>query len=312
MICRAALMMLIVLAECHLVEAGRCYRTYQSISSLNGWNHSCYKCHNAKQSKSFSWKEAIIKLEQTKQDYAAFADALGKVAGNSSGSSAYAAYQQGGYSTNSLGEFSSYPAGNTLYGVNAYSNHPLVDLNATLNLHNKLAVQLANGAHGVASDVGDVANNVYALENDRQVKIAQLNAMAEVGRTPPVQPTVNTLRWQTTTLPAADGGSLTAAVKITPGGGAVDPSMPTLEAIIANRCASCHTGAEAAGGLNVASFGLAELEEMVKRVNLPPDHPDFMPQKKVDSGHAPGEPLTWMERHVLESALLSAKAQPVQ
>ena len=301
-----------MLANPDVADAGRrCGRTYQTSYSLNGWSHSCYACHKSK-SIQVGWREGLAALLKFEQDIAAYETGKRQLQAGAQGyggASAYAGATAYGQQVTSYGEYASYPVqGNTLYGVNSYATHPLVDLNATLNLQGKLASQLAQGAHASAADTADLANAVYTLENDRQAKIAAFSAVQAIAQGAPAQPTVNTFRYQQTTQPAGPGGaagqvSATAMVGV--------PSMaaagPTFEAVVSNKCASCHSGAEAAGGLNVANIDLIALEKMVARVNLAPSDPKFMPQKMVDGQHVPGEPLTWNERHVIEQVFLDMK-----
>lgn len=294
-------------------SAGKCYNRYC---------RTCYPKHSyasKSYSNNWSWKEALAKIAERKSDNEAFAQGLAAVAGGGASASAHvnaygqgAAYAGHGYAQSTVGEFSSYPVeGNTILGVNAYAANPLVDLNATLNLQGKLAAQLADGAHGAASDTADLANTVYTLESNRQAQIAAFAAIRDVAQGAPPQPTVNTFRFQHTTQPAQSGAFTTQAgsdpqASVTASAAAGNPPLagPTLESVLSTRCASCHTGAEAAGGLNVADFALEDLKAMVDRVNLPSSDPKAMPQAKVDGGFGPGTPLTWKERHAIEAAYL--------
>lgn len=300
-------------------RCGRCGRVVTHVYS-HGGGYSCDSCYKKQEpAKEIGWRAGLAALLKFEQDIAAYETGKRQLAAGSGAGGSYASAYAGvggagyGQGVTTFGEYSSYPVqGNTLLGVNAYSTHPLVDLNATLNLQGKLASQLAQGAHASAADTADLASTVYTLENDRQAKIAAFSAVQAIAQGAPAQPTVNTFRFQQTTQPAGPSGGSPGQVSASATVGPLASAGPTLEAVIANRCASCHTGAEAAGGLNMADFGLAELEAMVERVNLSPDDPKFMPQVKTDGGHGPGTPLTWMERHALEAALLSAKAQPQQ
>jgi hypothetical protein len=297
-------------------SAGKCYNRYCRTCYHSGYSQKTY-------AKDWSWKEALAKIAERKADNEAFAQGLAAVSGGGASASASVnAYGQSGpghgYVQTSTGEFSSYPVeGNTILGVNAYANNPLVDLNATLNLQGKLAAQLADGAHGAASDTADLANTVYMLESNRQAQIAAFAAIRDVAQGAPPQPTVNTFRYQHTTQPAqggapftTQGGPVTPGSTVSASASVGAPPLPGLsfESVVAGRCASCHTGAEAKGGLNVEDLDLDGLKAMVARVNLPTSDPKFMPQKLAEGQHVSGEALTWQERHAIESMLLNATA----
>ncbi len=231
-----------VLALGMTAQAGagwRCGRSYQTIYSLNGWNSGCYNCHPKKQ-QQFSWKQAIIKLEETKQDYQAFNEALSKVAGAPQGYAAYgAAGYAGPYGSNTYSELTQQYGnlGATQYGVQAYSNDPLVDLNAVIQGQRMLSQQLAVGASSSAQDTSDIANQAYALENDRQIKIAQLATIASVGTAPVPQPTSTVFRQQQIVGPAQ--AEVTTHQEVTATNTGTNPEFIKL---VNARCTACHTG----------------------------------------------------------------------
>lgn len=295
---RNTLALLIVLMTVASADAGRrCrYRTYQTLYSTSGWNHSCYECHNSKQ-KQFSWKEAIVKLEATKQDYQAFNEALARVAGTPQtavlGSYGYA----GPYGQQVYSELTQSYAGSTGYGVQGYASSQLVDLNAVIKGHQLLAQQQASGATAIASDVGDVANGVYALENDRQVKIAQLQAIASVGTQPPAQPTSTVFRQQQIITP----GTVTAQAEVSTNAEVAGGYDEALVKVVNANCISCHTGQ----GSGIAKLDLskqltkANWKAMVDAVDS-----GKMPQRPDGS---PGEKLSLEERALFGKAWLEAQ-----
>ena len=185
-------------------RCGRCGHVVAHVHTC-GSGYYCDSCYRSYKPKAVGWRDALTAIAARKADNEAFNQGLQAILGTGQGGYASAQASAGGYgyAQSTAGEYSSYPVqGNTLLGVNAYSNHPLVDLNATLNLQGKLAQQLAQGAHASATDTADLASTVYTLENDRQAKIAAFSAVQAIAQGAPPQPTVNTFRFQQTTQPS--------------------------------------------------------------------------------------------------------------
>lgn len=291
---RSFLTILLLMAMATPASAGRCRRTFQSYSSSHGWSYSggCYQCHKPA-AKSKGWREAIVTLQQTKQEYAAFVQSIQAVAGAGT-------YAQQGSVANYSGQYSSYPAqGASVYGVSAYASNPLLDLGAVINGQQKLAQQLTLGAQQSASDTADIANLTYTLENDRAAKIAAYQAIASISQGAPAQPTVSNFRFNATVHP---NGQVTVQQ---------DPVVMSqsaggdLQAVLESRCAECHAGPEPKGKFDLSRLDAQALEKAVVRINLPPDDPKAMPQRKTADGFEPGEPLSWRERHAIEDALIN-------
>lgn len=287
-------------------EAGRrCrYRTYQTIYSLNGWQHSCYSCHNKKQS-AFSWKEAILKIESTKQDYAAFADALSKVAiqpqGGAYGSYAAAGYG-GGYQTTVAGQYSSYPVqGNTLLGVQAYASHPLLDLNAAAGTLGKVVEQTATGSQNLIAGYGNFTATAYALDSQRQENVAAYQAILGVRQGPAVQAKAEVFKFQSTTEPSQQ-----------PPVAAQQPTQqhPGLT-VLTQRCAACHSpGGQhgVQGTFDLSKLDLKMVQAAADRVSLPVDDPKRMPLgTKTETGFSPGPALPWNEIRAIQDLSLGVQ-----
>ena len=290
-------------------EAGRrCrYRTYQTIYSLNGWQHSCYSCHNKKQS-AFSWKEAILKIESTKQDYAAFADALSKVALQPQGG-AYGGYAAqgygGGYQTTVAGQYSSYPVGgNSLYGVQSYASHPLLDLNAAAGTLGKVVEQTAAGSQNLISGYGNFTATAYALDSQRQENVAAYQAILGVRQGPVTQAKAEVFKYQSTTEPAPQ------AAAGPPQQAPQQQQHPGL-VVLSQRCAACHSpngqhGVQ--GTFDLSRLDLKMVQAAADRVSLPVDDPKRMPLgEKTEAGFSPGPALPWNELRAIQDLALGVQ-----
>lgn len=299
---RVLAMLLVVSLASPAVAGRRCGRTYQSITSSHGWGQACYTCHKSK-AKAFSWREAIIELEKTKADYAAFSDALGKVTGPTQ----TLGYGANAYGQTIQGEYSSYPVqGNTIYGVQSYSTHPLINLNAAYSNQAKLAQALTAGAQATATDHADLTSLAYTLENDRQAKFAAFSAVQAIAQGHPPQPQASTFRFQATVGP-------TGQIQIQPDqpqpGGEVQPLGVNLgRAVLQDKCAACHTpeGAHGVQGkFDLTNLSQEMLEAAADRVNRPDDDPQRMPRVKTEDGFGPAPVLNWQDKHAIEDLALN-------
>lgn len=288
--------LLVVAMASPAVAGRRCLRSGQSYASSHGWGQACYQCHKPKAS-AYNWREAITTIEKQKVETAAFLSALETVAGRPGAS--VSAYGGGGYSS-VAGEFSSYPVGGqTLYGVNAYASHPLIDLNAAFQTQGKLAGQLQAAAQATAADTGDLASLAYQLESNRQTQIAAFSAIQAVAQGHPPQPQATQFRFNASVAP---NGAVTIQPEAVPQSSG-NPGLLVLE----NRCASCHSGASVAGKFDIATADRKMLDEALRRVQLSPDDPAFMPKAKGADGMIAGEPLTARERNDLEDFVWSVE-----
>lgn len=300
-------------------EAGRrCrYRTYQTLYSLNGWNHSCYQCHNSKKAQAFSWKEAIIKLESTKQDYAAFNEALARVAGSPSPTgytSAYAAGgYPGGYSSTFAGELSSYPVqGQSLYGVQSYQPPVNLDINTAVHGLTQVTQQVNQAGHAIAMDVSDIVQTSAAAQNrrfERELALKALDLAREINQGAAGAPQASTLRFQVITQPNGQ-------VQVIPEQPQAGPQQPPQQhpglAVLQQSCTECHSP-QGKYGVHGA-FDLSKLsQEMVEaaanRVGLPDDDPKRMPRSSNGDGFQAGRVLSWEEKHAIEDLALGVKPQ---
>lgn len=272
----------------------RCGRTYQTYASGHGWGQSCYACHKQKAS-AYNWREAITTIEKQKIETAAFLQALGSVSGRGNA----AVYgSPGGVSIE--GQISSYPVqGQSLYGVQSYATHPLIDLNAAFNTQGKLAAQLSAGAQATAQDAADLTSLAYQLESNRQTQIAAFNAIQAVAQGPAPQPVAQSMVFRATSGPngvviePVPQGQEAAGPAANPGGLAV------LEA----SCASCHSGANVQGRFDLAKIdqlSVSNWDDLLERLDLPPEDPKAMPRAKTAEGFGPGVKLTRREIHAIE------------
>lgn len=278
-------------------DAGwRCNRSYQTITSAYGWNHSCYSCHKRK-SQAYDWRQDMTRIAARKSDNEEFGKALALLVGAQyqPGQIVTSGYS-GAYSTNTYNELQSYytPQGATTYGVQGYSNDPLVDLNAVIQGQRQLAQQLAVGAQQSASDTADITSTAYQLENDRQIKIAQLAAIAGIGEKQPPQPAQTIFRQQVSQNPVAVGAVAEVATQAEMTGGLSEEFVK----VVNNKCAACHTGQ----GNGVAKLDLdKELTENQLKAMA----------NAVDEGTMPLKPDGQAEKLPLElRALFSAAAYP--
>lgn len=276
-------------------EAGRrCgYRTYQTLQSSYGWSHSCYSCHNQK-AKAYDWRADMARIAGRQADNAEFNKSLAMLVGQPQGALGVAGYG-GAYGSNTYSELTQQYGnlGATQYGVQAYSNNPLVDLNSVIQGQRMLSQQLAVGAASSAQDTSDIANQAYALENDRQIKIAQLATIASVGTAPVPQPTSTVFRQQQIVGPAQ--AEVTTHQEVTATNTGTNQEFIKL---VNARCTACHTGQ----GNGVAKLDLGKEVSQNQLVIM---------AEAVDSGKMPLKPDGTAEKLSLaERALFINAAYP--
>lgn len=291
-------------------EAGRrCRRTYQTLYSTAGWSHGsgCYSCH-ARKSQARDPKELLSGLASKLSGDAAWYKEFNALTSGYTQRGGYAQQGYGGYQTTVNGEYSSYsPAGNSLYGVQqAYSNHPLLDLNAAAGTLGKVVEQTNAGAQGLIAGYGNFTASAYASENDRQARIAAYQAILGVHQGPAVAAKAEVFRYQSTTEPAAPGGGQPSA-----GNGQNAPQQPAPPhpglVVLNNRCVACHSpqgefGVH--GKFDLSKLDLAMVQAAADRVSLPPGDAKAMPQVKTAEGFGPGETLPWNEIRAVQDLAL--------
>lgn len=266
----------------HANAGWRCNRGYgHTLYNSSSWSSGCWNCHPRQKTYNQDWRSAIAAVANRQQDNIAFESSLSKILGVQQ--QQYPQYQQNTYS-----ELTQQFAGSTAYGVQGYSNSPLVDLNAVIQGQRMLAQQLSAGATQSASDTADITNQAYALENDRQVKIAQLATIASVGSAPVQQPTSTIFRQQTSNFPVQ--AEITSNVEV-PGG--MEHGLET--AIKAGNCAACHTGQ----GSGVVKLDLSKLDQPALEAMANAVDTGKMPLKPDGS---PGEKLPLNIRQLFNSA----------
>jgi hypothetical protein len=302
-----------LLASTASARCGRWRYSGYTLHNSYHWPSNCWQCHKKKKSvAAYNWREAMTTIEKQKIETSAFLQALQTISPQQQ-AQGYAA----GYGATYQGEMSSYPVqGNSLYGVQAYSSNPLIDLNAAFATQAKLAGQLSAGAHSSASDAADLTSLAYQLESDRQAKIAAFSAVQAIAQGNPPQPQATQFRFkaeigpsgQVVIHPESPQPSVTAPADALPSG-AVDGL-----AVLEQRCASCHSagGREGIkGGFDLAKLGgldAAAWDEICRRIDLPPEDPDAMPQGIGDDGsYGPGRPLDWREKAAIRELALRAK-----
>jgi hypothetical protein len=297
---RILIFLAVVLVAAPAVAGRRCNRTSgYTLQNSYAWpkHGSCWSCHKAKTAEAYNWRKAITTIEAQKIETAAFLQALGTISPSGQGQ----AYAQGGGYSSVQGEFSSYPVqGQSLYGVQSYASHPLVDINAAFSTQGKLQAQLNAGAHASSQDLADLTSLAYQLESNRQTQIAAFGAIQAVAQGHPPQPQATQFRFNATTLP---NGQIqiqpepTVSAQGQPSG---NPGLLVLE----NRCASCHDGPNAHGKFNLAGDLTKELADKIEdRLRLPSDDPLAMPRVKTADGFGPGEPLSDRELNAVQDLL---------
>ena len=228
---KIAMIVLIVLGVCSEASAGRrCYRSYyQTYASSHNWSNGCYSCHPRPQAKAYDWRADMTRIAGRRLDNQSFEASLAQLFGVKP--QAFG----GGYSQ-VQGEYTQNYAGATQYGVSNYTNDPLVDLNAVIGGQRMLSEQLTAAAHSSATDTSDIASATYALESDRQAKIAAFAAIQSVARGNPAQLSNTTFRYQASSQPVGH-----VEAKQAPQSQHSGYSQAFVEAVNAN-CTACHTG----------------------------------------------------------------------
>lgn len=294
-------------------EAGRrCYRSYQTIYSLNGWNHSCYQCHPRK-SQARDPKDLLAGLASKLSGDAAWYKEFNALTSGYAqrGGYASATAYAGGYQTTTAGEYSSYPVGgNSLYGVQSYSSHPLLDLNAAAGTLGKVVEQTNTGAQNLISGYGNFTATAYALDSQRQENIAAYQAILGVRQGPAVQARAEVFRYQTTTEPNAAGGQAGAGQSQNAPQQA-PPPHPGL-VVLNQRCVDCHSpngqfGVH--GAFDLSKLDLKMVQAAADRVSLPPGDAKAMPRVKTAEGFGPGEALPWNEIRAVQDLALGVPAR---
>lgn len=288
-------------------EAGRrCYRSYQTIYSLNGWNHSCYSCHAQKKPRSDKdlLSGLASKLSGDAQWYGEFHSLTGKYA--QQGGVYAAAGVPGGYQTTVAGQYSSYPVqGQSLYGVQqAYSNHSLLDLNAAAGTLGKVVEQTAAGSQNLISGYGNFTATAYALDSQRQENVAAYQAILGVRQGPVTQAKAEVFKYQSTTEPAPQ------AAAGPPQQAPQQQQHPGL-VVLSQRCAACHSpngqhGVQ--GTFDLSRLDLKMVQAAADRVSLPVDDPKRMPLgEKTEAGFSPGPALPWNELRAIQDLALGVQ-----
>ena len=292
----------------------RCYRSnygygYTLQNSYSWPKHgACWSCHPKPAAKSsyVDWRTDMTRIAGRIADNADFEANFDKIiaaSGRQVVRQGYAVSGGQGYSS-IQGEYSSYPVqGQSLYGVQSYSTHPLIDLNAAFQTQSKLAGQLGIAAHATAGDAADLTSLAYQLESNRQTQIAAFSAIQSVAQGAPPQPTATQFRFNASVQPNGQ-------IQVVP----VDP-QPQAQAepsgndgllVLENRCASCHNGEPAEGKFSMkGQLTRALADDIERRINLPPEDPAAMPKSKTPDGHGPGEQLSARERNAVEDLLWS-------
>jgi hypothetical protein len=299
---RILIFLAVALVSTTAVAGRRCNRTsgYTLYNSYSWPKHGgCWSCHKAKTATAYNWREAITTIEKQKIETSAFLQALETV---SPRGQAQAYGVPGGYSS-VQGEYSSYPVqGQSLYGVQSYATHPLIDINAAFSTQGKLQSQLQAGAHASSQDLADLTSLAYQLESNRQTQIAAFGAIQAVAQGHPPQPQATQFRFSATQGP---NGQIQIQPEPVQAQGQQSGNAGML--VLENRCASCHSGPTGKGKFNLAELSQEQLDEALRRVNLPVDDPQYMPRVKTADGFGPGEPLTSRERHDLETLVWGAE-----
>lgn len=276
----------------------RCYRTYQTLYSTAGWSHGsgCYSCHPRK-SQARDPKELLsglaAKLHGDAEWYREFHALTGARGG-------YAAAGMPGYQTSVTGEYSSYPVqGNTLLGVQALqAGHPLLDLNAQANTLGKVIEQTTTGGQNLIAGYGNYATSVYAMENDRQAKVAAYQAILGVHQGPAVAARAEVFKYQATTEPGVQAAP-----------GQPQQQHPGLT-VLGQKCIDCHSPSGqfgVHGTFDMTKLDLAMVQAAADRVSLPDGDEKKMPRAKTESGFGHGPALTWQEIRAIQDLALGVK-----
>lgn len=305
----AAMAILAVLIFPSVSEA-RCGRWRYGVSyTLNSYNWpangGCFSCHKAK-TEAYNWQKAITTIEAQKVETEAFLTALATISPQQGGQ--VQAFGVPGYGAASVsGSYSSYPVqGNSLYGVQSYATHPLIDLNAAFNTQSKLAAQLTAGAHASAQDAADLTSLAYQLESNRQTQIAAFNAIQSVAQGPAPTPAAVSMVFRASTLP---NGQVDIQ-PVQPGSVSASSVDATGLGVLQAKCAACHSGGNVQGHFDLAKMAQlsqSNWDDIADRIALPVDDPKHMPKGKTGEGYGPGEALSRKEINAIEDLAWGTK-----
>lgn len=244
-----------------------CNRTYQTITSYNGWSNNCSTsgCHAA----NYVHKPAVAPgvssilggLAQKQGEWSTLLQGLDQLGFRPSGQGGTASggySQTSGHYTNQQAALGNY--GQSVYFRQASDANPL----ATLAMAERLATQTGQIAgQGYTQAAGLMGQNLQIAEIQavRDTAVAVLQASR-----PPKAASSQTFTFQT----SVDSNG---QVSVTPqqpqqgggyqqfGGQQQGPNDYGLGAVLQNRCISCHAGAEAKGGLDLTKLGSMSPQE---------------------------------------------------
>lgn len=288
---------LIVLGLVSNADAGRrCYRSYQTYSSYDGWSHGCSAtgCHQKKASQD--WRSALATVAGRVQDNQSFEASLAQIMGTvqPQGQQAYGA----NVTYNGLYQSSPYGvAGATGYGAAAYTGNPWADVSTLYRQHYMLAQQQNTGA----AQAVDAHGKLVANEAIIQAQATNFNTLAQALTAammgPQPVPKLESLQFQVTT--DATGKPVLQAAMPQQGHGFQD-AMSALAPVVQGKCIACHSGETPAGKLDMSGkLSKLQLQAMSDAVD------DGTMPKNPDG--SVGERLSHEERDLFDNA---AKLSP--
>ena len=227
-------------------------------------NRYCYQCYPQTYQKTYakewSWQEALAKIAARKADNEAFTAGLAQVAGAPVQPAGVVAYGSPAYSATIQGVASSYPVqGSTLYGQ--YGTNPIVQSAANQQAYQRFLAMALQGTHQGMMDQADLAK----IEGETNAELAKIAAIASsydkmAAATKPAGE-FRKLEFQMQFDPATQQ----VTVVQPPAAGAEQHGTPglTFAGVIAGKCASCHSGEHAQGGVDLTGEISSELFEKI-------------------------------------------------
>lgn len=226
-----------------------------SLAEAGCRNRYCQICYPSKQytQKSVGWREAAAIIEKQQIEVDAFLAYQQRHA---------AAYQQTNvqvngspaYSASIAGTLSSYPVqGSTLYGQ--YGTNPVVQSAAHQQAYQRFLGMMIQGTHQGMMDQADLAK----IEGEVGAEIAKINALGvtydRMAAATRAQGEFRKLDFQMQFDPATQQVTVIQPGEQPP----AEPAEFTFEALVASKCASCHSGQQSQGQVDLTGELTKEL-----------------------------------------------------
>lgn len=232
-------------------DAGKCFNRYcRSCYGYSGYGYQ------TKSYEPWDWRKAVVKLHERHEDNLAFEsalDTLNPAEAQPQGVVQPQGYAAPGYSATFSGTAYSYPIpGST--GYFQYGTNPVVQSAANQQAYQRLLSLAFQGAHQGLMDQADLAK----IEGETAKELAKINMIGQTYERMAKAEQTNEFRKLEYTMKIDPATGQVAVETLPESPGPAAPSVPgahgdfSVDGVRAARCASCHSGAHAQGGLDLS------------------------------------------------------------